>query len=106
MLSYGLRKNHVFEIVSCVDGTGRIKDIPEKVFAAFYVEDFKKLFKKTKTTYITNVATDGIAPAMSEWVQQLSKKDYQAFINWHFMTCERLDQQGFSSHLLYICRKK
>lgn len=106
MLSYGLRKNHVSEIVSCVDKTGRIKDIPEKVFVAFYVEDFKKLFEETKTTYITNVATDGIAPAMSEWVEQLSKKDYQEFINWHFMTCERLDQQGLSSHLLYICKKK
>lgn len=106
MLSYGLIKNHVSEIVSCVDITGRIKDIPEKVFAAFYVEDFKKLFKKTKTTYVTNVATDGIAPAMSEWVGRLSKKDYQAFLDWHFMTCERLDQQGFSSHLLYICKKK
>ncbi len=47
-----------------------------------------------------------LAPAMSEWVEQLSKKDYQAFLDWHFMTCERLDQQGFSSHLLYICKKK
>lgn len=33
-------------------------------------------------------------------------KDYEAFLNWHFMTCERLDQQGYSSHLLYICKKK
>lgn len=106
MLSYGLIKNHVSEIVSCVDKTGRIKDIPEKVFAAFYVEDFKKLFLQTNTKYIVNVATDGIAPAMSEKIEQLSKKDYQAFLNWHFMTCERLDQQGLSSHLLYVCKKK
>lgn len=100
------RNNVVTRMVSLMDKTGRIKDTPEEVFASFYIEDFKKLFAKTKTTYITNVATDGIAPAMSEWVEQLSKKDYQAFLDWHFMTCERLDQQGFSSHLLYICKKK
>ena len=100
------RNNVVTRMVSLMDKTGRIKDTPEEVFASFYVEDFKKLFKKTGTTYITNIATDGIAPAMSEWVERLSKKDYQAFLNWHFMTCERLDQQGFSSHLLYICKKK
>ena len=61
---------------------------------------------ETKTTYITNVATDGIAYAMREWVEQLSQKDYEAFVKWHFLTCERLDQQGYSAHLLYICKKK
>lgn len=106
VLSYGLIKNHISEIIPCMDKTGRIKDIPEKVFAAFYVEDFKKLFNKTNTKYITNVATDGIAPAMSGWIENLSKKDYQTYLNWHLMTCERLDQQGLSSHLLYICKKK
>ena len=99
-------KNVVTRMVSLMDRTGRIKDVPEEIFASFYIEDFKKLFAKTKMTYLTNVATDGIAPAMSEWVEQLSKKDYQAFLDWHFMTCERSDQQGFSSHLLYICKKK
>lgn len=44
MLSYGLKKGHASEIVSCMDKIGRIKDIPEKVYAAFYIEDFKKLF--------------------------------------------------------------
>ena len=63
-------------------------------------------FRKTNTKYITNVATDGIVYAMREWVEQLSKKDYDAFVKWHFLTCERLDQQGYSAHLLYICKKK
>ena len=89
-------KNTVLRMVSLMDKTGRIKDTPEEIFASFYIEDFKKLFTKTKTTYITNVATDGIAPTVSEFVEKLSKKDYQAFLNWHFMTCERLDQQGYS----------
>ena len=106
MISYGLRKKHASEMISWMDKTGRMKDIPEEVFTGFYVEDFKKLFTRTKTQYITNVATDGIAPLMKEWVEELSKKDYEAFLKWHFMTCERLDQQGLSSHLLYICKKK
>ena len=103
---YGLRHQCVNHLYSAMDKTGRIKDIPEEVFTCFYIEDFKKLFAKTNTKYITNVATDGIAYAMREWLEQLSKKDYEAFLNWHYMTCERLDQQGYSSHLLYICKKK
>ena len=103
---YGLRYNKVADVYALMDKTGRIKDTPKEVFTSFYVEDFKKQFAKTNTSYITNVAVDGIAYAMQDLVAQLSNKSYKAFLEWHFMTCERPDQQGFSSHLLYICKKK
>lgn len=105
-IGYGLRRQCFTHLWSVMDKLGRPKDIPSEIFNCFYVEDFKKLFDKTNTKYITNVATDGLAPVVSEWVEQLSEDGYQAFLNWHFLTCERLDQQGYSSHLLYICRKK
>ncbi len=46
-----------------------------------------------------------IAYVMREWLEELSEEGYQAFLKWHFLTCERLDQQGYSSYLLYICKK-
>ena len=103
---YGLRHQDVTTLYSQMDKIGRIKSYPSDVFTCFYIEDFKKLFNKTKTQYITNVATDGISYALREWVEQLPQKEYEAFLNWHFLTCERPDQQGYSAHLLYICRKK
>lgn len=105
MLGYGIRHQYAARLYSFMDKTGRVKDVPEEVFTCFYIEDFKKLFNKTRTKYLTNVATDGIAYAMREWLEQLPKKDYEAFLNWHFITCERPDQQGYSAHLLYICKK-
>ncbi len=106
LINYGVRTNNVLHVISLMDETGRIKDIPEEIFACSYIEDFKKLFEKTKTKYITNVATDGVSEAMKEYLKVLSKKSWEAFVNWHFTTCERLDQQGLSCHLLYICKKK
>lgn len=106
MTGYGLHYQSVARLCAAMDNRGRIKDTPEEVFTCFYIEDFKKLFNKTDTKYIANVATDGLAYVMKEQVEQLSEEDYEAFLNWHFMTCERLDQQGYSSHLLYICKKK
>lgn len=105
VVGHGLRHQEVASLCSKMDSIGRIKDDPSDVFSSFYIEDFKKLFDKTDTKYITNVATDGLGSIMREWVESLSKKDYQSFLKWHFMTCERLDQQGYSSHLLYICKK-
>lgn len=103
---YGLLHQGMEHLYSCMDKFGRPKDIPEEVFNCFYIEDFKKLFNKTNSKYITNVAADGIAYAMKEYIEQLSEEDYQAFLDWHFLTCERLDQQGYSTHLLYIAEKK
>jgi len=103
---YGLLHQGMEHLCAVMDKAGRPRDIPEEVFSCFYIEDFKKLFDKTNTKYIVNVATDGIAYAMREYVEQLSEEAYQEFLNWHFLTCERLDQQGYSAHLLYICQKK
>ena len=69
------------------------------------INKHKDIIINKYTKYITNVATDGIAPIMREWVEQLSDEGYETFLNWHFLTCERLDQQGYSSHLLYICKR-
>ncbi len=106
MTGYGLRHQAVTPLIQNMDKNGRFKDVPSEIFSCFYIEDFKKLFAKTRTKYIINVATDGIAYVMREWLEQLSEEDYQAFLKWHFITCERLDQQGYSSHLLYICQRK
>ena len=106
MAGYGLRHQGAARLVDIMDKKGRFKDVPEEVFNAFYIEDFKKLFAQTNTKYLTNVASDGISYIMREWLEQLSDKDYEAFLKWHFLTCERLDQQGYSCHLLYICKKK
>lgn len=106
MTVYGLRHQGAERLCSVMDKKGRFKDVPEEIFSCFYIEDFKKLFDKTNTKYITNVATDGVSYIMQECLEQLSEADYQAYLKWHFTTCERLDQQGYSSHLLYICKKK
>ena len=104
--TYGLRYQQMGKLYSEMNKIGRINTFSSDIFSCFYIEDFKKLFDETKTKYITNVAPDGIAYAMREWIEKLSKKDYKAFLDWHFITCERLDQQGYSSHLLYICKKQ
>ena len=102
---YGVRKYGFSDLVNLIDETGRIKDVPEEVFSTYFVDEFKKQFNKTNTTYITNVAVDSIASICREYVNKMKNKDYLALLDWHFKTCEREDQQGLSSHLLYICKK-
>ena len=104
--AYGVRKNKISDLVPNIDKDWRIKDIPQEIFSSFYVEDFQKQFKKMNCEYITTVATDSIFPLMREFLEKLTDDDYTKLLDFHFKTCERFDQLGFSSHLLHICRKK
>ena len=101
----GVRHNKLKAIETEMDDKGRFKNKPEDVFASFHNDEFNAQFKNTKTKHLTSVATDGIAPIMREFVDGMSKADYQRLLNWHFSTCERLDYHGLSSHMLYICKK-
>lgn len=104
--AYGVRKNKMTDLAKLLKKAGKIIDTPEEVFATYYIEDFHKQFSKTNTEYISNVATDGIAPLMKDYINGvMTDSDFDRLVDWHFSTCERADQQGLSSHLLYICRK-
>ena len=77
-----------------------------KIFNSFYTEEFAKQFEKTNTKFLKQVATAGLATTMRDYIDdKMSEKDYKLLLDWHFATCERVDQLGYSSHLLYICQK-
>ena len=105
--SYGIIKKHIKELSCNMTSKGVIKDIPEEIFCSYYNEDFNKQFEKTKSRHIVSVATDGLAQLMREYMnrEDFTEEEYELFIKWHLSTCERLDHQGLSSHMLYICQK-
>lgn len=105
--AYGVRKNSISNLAKALNKDGSIKDVPEEIYNSYYIEDFRKQFAGTGTTFLHSVATDGLAPMMRDYIDdgKMSKKDYEILLNWHFATCERPDQQGLSAHMLYICQK-
>lgn len=105
--NFGVRKNKFSVLEPMLNKKGVIKDIPEEVFTAYHIEDFAKQFNKNQTTHIVDVATDGLFPLMRDYIDNgvMSEEDYNRLVNWHFNICERLDHQGVSAHMLYICKK-
>lgn len=104
--AYSVRKNCFGNLKNYLLKDGAIKDEPKEIFSSFYVEDFKKLFENTNTKYLTTVATDGIFPMMRNYIDDvMSEEDYNELLKWHYATCEREDQLGYSSHILHICKK-
>lgn len=103
---YGVRKGKLANLEYAIEDDGRITDTPEEIFTSYYIEDFKKQFDGMDTTFIASVATDAIFPMMRDYIDdKMDEKDFNVLIKWHLATCERLDQQGYSSHMIYICKK-
>ena len=106
IIDWALRDHHL------VDGYGKdfdenfkIVNYPEGVFTAFYIQEFKDLMKKFPVSMEHNVATDGMTRHMIEQIEELSEKEFDMWMKYHLSACEREELQGYSNHLLYICRK-
>lgn len=103
---YGVRHLCFNEVIDYFDKDFRIKDDPDKIFSCCYVDEFKKQFDKLNTTFLNSVSSDSIFNMMKDYIDdKMPKKSFDKLLEWHFATCERLDHQGLSSHMLYICRK-
>lgn len=106
MVDWTLRDHHL------LDGKGKdfdenfkIINYPEGIFAAFYIQEFKDLMAQFPVLMEHNIATDGMARHMMEQIDGLTDEEFAVWLEYHFSTCEREELQGYSNHLLYICRK-
>lgn len=78
---------------------------PEGIFAPFYISEFKNIMNSFDITFLNNVATDGIAYLISDKINNLSEEEFNVWVKYQLSICEREDLQGFSCHMLYICKK-
>ena len=79
---------------------------PEGIFAPFYISEFKRIMSGFDVTLLNNVAVDGIANIVSEKINNLSEEEFNVWVKYQLSVCEREDLQGYSCHMLYICKKK
>ncbi len=76
------------------------------IFAPFYIDEFKDLMSKYDVEFLHNIAADGIVNLVGDKIDGLSDEEFEVWLKYQLTICERIDLQGYSSHLLYICKKK
>ena len=105
MLSYVLKKHHLLDR-GLFDENYKFYDKKEEIFTTFNIEDFNELIKEYPLDYVTTVATDGLSTILRDYVNDLSDEEFKVWLDYHYKSCERKDLAGYSSHVLYIGRKK
>jgi len=84
----------------------RLIRYPEGIFAPFYISEFKEIMSKYKVDLLNNIAVDGIANIVQDKLNNLSDEEFKVWVRYQLSICEREDLQGYSCHMLYICRKQ
>jgi len=108
IISWGLLGGKLAEGMKdkIVDDKFRCLSSPKMLFEMTYVEEFSQMMTKFNVEHLHTVATDGITQFFRAAIDSLSDEMYEAWVKYHFATCERKDLIGYSSHVIEIYRKK
>ncbi|MBR6778825.1 MAG: methyltransferase domain-containing protein [Clostridia bacterium] len=88
------------------DQNFKLRRYPEGIFAPFYIKEFKEIMNEFNIDYLHNLATDGIVNIISDKINKLSAEEFKVWVKYQLSVCEREDLQGYSCHMLYVCKKK
>ncbi len=78
---------------------------PAELFELHRKEEVDALRAHFPVTQLHYVASDGFANYIRQSLTEMEEDLYQAYLNYHFATCERQDMVGYSNHMLDIFRK-
>ena len=107
MVDWSLKKRHLLDgYPNDFDENFKMTSTPEGIFRAFYIDEFKEIMQHYNVEYLKNIATDGMAHHMKQEIDSLTDEEFEVWMKYHLKTCERYDLQGYSNHMLYLCKKR
>lgn len=81
------------------------KSEPKDLFELVRKEDIDELMSELPTTRLHYVATDGCSLLMREAIDKMDEDIFDLYLKYHFVTCEREDLAGVTSHVVDIFKK-
>lgn len=107
VLTYAFKERHILECVKENRFTEDFHTLSQKENLYDYVrlEDINLLNKATDLTRLQIISPDGPANYMRPFLNQLTKEEFDYFIQYHLSTCERADLIGAGAHTLDILKK-
>ena len=79
---------------------------PTEIMRVFHIDELEQIMSMNNLEKIINISTSGVAPHFSSIIDNLSNEEFEIWKNYHFSSCERKEVQGYSTHMLYIGKKK
>ncbi len=81
------------------------KSVPNMIFELYRKSDIDELMKGYNVTRLHFVGVDMLSYLYSNKLDRLNKKEFEEYMKFLSVICEREDLVGFSIHMLDIFRK-
>ena len=104
VIEYAFKDNHYKEIKNKLDDSYHIDD-PDALFFQSRLEDMDELNKLTNLKLVKRFASDGPSDYMRSYINSMDDETFNAYIDFHLKTCERLELLGASSHVVDVLKK-
>ncbi len=107
VITYGFKERHVLECMEQerFDENFQTKSLPEHLYDYMRLEDINHLNEVCGLSRIKILSPDGPANYIRPFLNQLTEKEFEAFIQYQMATCERPDLIGAGAHTLDILIK-
>lgn len=109
VINYLFGKHKIFDesLQGLIDHeTFKLASTPEQLFVLWRQEDIRKFTDRLPAERLHFVGTDMYTKYFEDMVDGLDDAEFEQYMNYHFIICERADMVGISHHTLDILRKK
>lgn len=107
VITYAFKEKHVLECMEQgrFSDTFQTKSLPEHLYDYMRVEDINALNEACELKRIKILSPDGPANYIRPFLNQLTEKEFEMFIQYQMSVCERMDLIGAGAHTLDILQK-
>lgn len=89
----------------CIDENFHARSIPDMIFELYRKPDIDNLMKNFNVTRLHFVGVDMLSYIFDNRLERLKKREFEEYMKFIEVICEREDLVGFSIHMLDIFRK-
>lgn len=108
ILTYGFKENHILECLQQGKVTEDFHTVTEEKDLYSYVrlEDIDALRQAAELERMKIISADGPSDYMRQVLNAMDEPTFEAFVNYHLATCERMELMGACSHTVDILKKE
>ena len=102
---YMVQKGNIKEYKKLCDGDFNFKPLQEEIFYTTNVKDFEAMVNQEEVQKVKSVSADGISELLADQIDKFNEEEFGVYLAYHMARWEREELFGYTSHMLYICKK-
>ena len=102
---YMVQKGNIMDYKKLCDADFNFKPLQDEIFYSTNVKDFENMVNKNNVSKVMSVSSDGLSEILADQIDSFNETEVGVYMAYHLTRCEREELFGYSSHMLYICKK-